>query len=128
MKVGLDTGFLLKLYEGDERSRGYADKLADGKWRGVVSAISWYEFPKVLMRRGIGYGKAIRFLKDFCKGVIVVELKKETFARASKISMGLGLPALDALILTGFMEEGCEALITTDSDFERVKGIDVLFV
>jgi len=128
MRVGLDTGFLLKLYEGDERSRGYAEKLASGKWRGVVSTVSWYEFPKVLMRRGIGYEKAMRFLRDFCEGVTVVELKKETFARASKISMAFGLPALDALILTGFIEEGCKAVITTDSDFERVKGLAVIFV
>jgi len=128
MKVGLDTGFLLKLYEGNERSRGYAEKLASGKWRGVVSAVSWYEFPRVLMRRGIDYEKAIRFLKGFCEGVTVVELKKETFARAFKVSMAFGLPALDALILTGFMEEGCRAVITTDGDFERVKGLEVIFV
>ena len=128
MTVGLDTSFLLKLYGKDKRARELAGKLASGEWRGVVSAVSWYEFPRVLMRRGISYGEALDFLKTFCLGVRVAELSRETFARASKLSATFALPAKDSLILTSLLEEGCEAIVTTDSDFKKVSGLRLIYV
>jgi predicted nucleic acid-binding protein len=47
---------------------------------------------------------------------------------AANLSHGLGIPAVDSLILAGFVSNGSEIIYTTDSHMEKYvkKGVQVI--
>jgi len=54
--------------------------------------------------------------------------EKNLLLQGANISHGLGIPAVDALILAGFIDEGVNNVYTTDSHFEsyKKKGVSII--
>lgn len=126
--IGLDTGFFVKFLENN--------KAAVQTWRGIiegeescVSSLSIFELNRLSLR-GIIDPKTtdllIEAILTMCQVVWLDE--KEVLLTGARLSHGLNIPAIDALILAGFIILNAETIYTTDSHLERFKrkGIKVL--
>jgi len=127
-RVGLDTGFLLKFYYQNSEVLKYWENFLSGKWEGVVNLLSFFEFAKTLIKRGESFDRAKEFWEWCKKAFYLTGVTEEVCEKASRISITFDLPAIDALIYVSFLLEGCEKIITTNTDFQKVKGIDVIVI
>ncbi len=125
--IGLDTGFFVRFLENN--------KAAVQTWRGIiegeescVSSLSIFELSRLSLR-GIIDPKTtdllIEAILTVCQVVWLDE--KEILLTGARLSHGLNIPAIDALILAGFITLNAETVYTTDSHLERFKrkGIKV---
>ena len=128
MRIGLDTGFLLKFYYQSPEVLKYWENFLSGKWEGVVNLLSFFEFARVLIKRGERFEKARAFWEWCKKAFYLTGVTEEICEKASKVSVTFDLLAIDALIYVSFLLEGCEKIITTDTDFQKAKGIEVIIV
>ncbi len=126
--IGLDTGFFVRFLENN--------KAAVQTWRAIiegeessVSSLSIFELSRLSLR-GIIDPKTtdllIEAILTMCQVVWLDE--KEILLTGARLSHGLNIPAIDALILAGFIVLNAETIYTTDSHLERFKrkGIKVL--
>jgi len=126
--IGLDTGFFVRFLENN--------KAAVQTWRGIiegeescVSSLSIFELSRLSLR-GIIDPKTtdllIEAILTVCQVIWLDE--KEILLTGARLSHGLNIPAIDALILAGFIIFNADKIYTTDSHLERFKrkGIKVL--
>jgi len=126
--IGLDTGFFVRFLENN--------KAAVQAWRGIiegeescVSSLSIFELSRLSLR-GIIDPKTtdllIEAILTVCQVIWLDE--KEILLTGARLSHGLNIPAIDALILAGFIIFNADKIYTTDSHLERFKrkGIKVL--
>jgi predicted nucleic acid-binding protein len=114
MPAGLDTGFFFALQE--------KHPTAIKVWHeqeSMTNVIVLYELHKLLLKGE--FKKWPTIIDDICSAVDVIILEKETALRASRIAHGTGIPGLDALILTSFLDAECSEIYTTDSHFDLYK-------
>jgi toxin FitB len=116
-------------------SSGWLEYLADGENAGlfakaieatadlIVPTISLYEvFKRVLQQRG--EGDALQAVALMHQGR-VVELSGELALAAAHLSLQLGMPMADSVMLA--TARACEATLwTQDGDFEHVPGVKYL--
>lgn len=120
MKTGVDTGFFYALQDGQPE--------AERVWReGVLltSAVVLYEIQKKMLKNE--FAGWPEMLADIRSAVEVLPVTAETALRAGHLAHGLGMPGLDALILAGLLEAGCQEIYTMDSHFlaYRKKGVEI---
>jgi predicted nucleic acid-binding protein len=119
--IGLDTGFFVRFLENN--------KAAVQTWRGIidgeescVSSLSIFELSRLSLR-GIIDPKAtdllIEAILTICQVVWLDE--REILLAGARLSHGLNIPAMDALILAGFIRLNAETIYTTDSHLEKFK-------
>lgn len=117
--IGLDTGFFLHLKKGTHEAVEVWERIRVGE-RGVVSVITLYELLKIGHKTG-NMKTAISLVDAISKVLDVVEVNMNVARRAAKLSHSLGIPALDALILAGFLEVGVNEIYTASRQFEGLK-------
>jgi predicted nucleic acid-binding protein len=119
--IGLDTGFFVRVLENN--------KTAVQAWRGIiegeescVSSLSIFELSRLSLR-GIIDPKTtdllIEAILTVCQVVWLDE--KEILLTGARLSHGLNIPGIDALILAGFIILNADTIYTTDSHLERFK-------
>jgi len=125
--IGLDTGFFIRFLENN--------KGAVQTWRGIiegeescVSSLSIFELSRLSLRGIIDAETTdllIEAILSMCKVVWLDE--KGILLTGARLSHGLNIPAMDALILAGFIMLNAETIFTTDSHLERFKkkGVNV---
>jgi len=126
--TGLDTGFFIKLLEGHtEAVRVWKDLMKGGE--SVVSCLTLFELWR-LANRGAVDREAIEKLAEGITGMCDVTWIDEPgiLRRGSALSHGLGIPAMDALILSGLLSRGATAIYTTDAHMRRYRGDGVSVV
>ncbi len=123
MLVGLDTGFLYALRDGNS--------MATELWKSnnvvpVTSVIVVYE----LQRKSLKGELSLKLVDAFVEAVHVVDINIKIAKRAAGLTHGTGLPMADALILASLLEVGCKRIYTKDSHFllYRKKGIDIVML
>ena len=122
MKVGLDTGFLLKLYAREKNTLDLWERFLGKDVDVVTCLLCGYEFLKVLASRGIPLSRLISFWRDFSEGVEVVGVTEELIQDGVRLEIRYRLGAMDSLILAAFLEAGCKEVFTTDERWkERVR-------
>ncbi len=113
------SGWLEYLADGPNADR-FAVAIEDTEQL-VVPTISIYEvFKRVLQQRG--EGDALRAVAVMHQAT-VVDLTAELALTGAKLSVELGIPMADALILATARERGAR-LLTQDRDFEDVQDVD----
>jgi len=127
--IGLDTGFYIEVLKGNSRAVEVWKRILDGKESACTSCLTIFELSKLSLKGVIGKMEADVTIMAIIAATKVVWIESERLLRnASKISHGLGIPAVDSLILASLLKEGADTIFSTDSHFSlyRKKGVKVI--
>ena len=104
-------------------------ELVDGLHTLVVSTLTINEILVYFYRRGNG-NKGQEWIDLMVKAdrIKIVPVSIEIAARSAQCRHGMGLPTVDSVILGTFLEQRCEKMLSTDSDFRVVDQQKVLSV
>ncbi len=120
MKIGLDTGFFIYLYQGNEEIVALWEKMMEQDEDLVTCVLSGYEFYRVLLR----HGEAMKELEEFWQAIEaacdVKPVQGDSIKRAAKLENTYHLGGLDSLILAVLLESGCREILTTDSKWKSI--------
>ena len=118
--IGLDTGFFVELMNGNEKAINLWKLGIDDEVEFVVSALSLFEVERLGQKGKLKEADAIR---DAINAVtFVVWLNQEILSQGAGLSHGLGIPAMDSLILASLLSQGCDEIYTTDSHLEMYRS------
>lgn len=126
--VGLDTGFFVRVLEGSTDAVQVWRKIVDGE-ESSVSCLSILELRKLSLKGALGSEEAdilIDAILSICRVVWIDE--KEILLAGANLSHSLGIPAIDALILAGFLMSDATTVYTTDSHLQgaKKKGVKII--
>jgi predicted nucleic acid-binding protein len=127
MRIGTDTGFFVAFANEHARALEIWEELLNGEHTVVVSTLSIHEILVHFFRRGEAtQGEEWVALLHQAENISVIPVSAEIAARSARYRHGLGLPEIDAMLLTSFLEADCDRIITTDSDFRIVHQQNIL--
>jgi predicted nucleic acid-binding protein len=122
--IGLDTGFFIELMNGNEEVISLWKSGLDDEVEFAVSALSLFEIERLGLKGKLKRSDAVL---DAINGVTsVVWLDSEILSRAAGLSHGLGIPAMDSLILSSLITNGCTEIYTTDSHLQAYQSNKVM--
>ena len=129
MRIGTDTGFYVELLRGHPKPIDIWKQFMEGESEGVCSALSVFELKRLGLKGKVpenAIDALIEAIPAICRMLWITE--PGVLRYAARLSHGLGIPAVDSLILAGMLEAGCEIIYTTDSHFESYvkKGVSVI--
>ena len=126
--TGLDTGFFVKLLKGDRQAVRLFERMDDDTDL-CVSCLTIFEL-KRLSLRGALEKDAVKQLIDHILSLCRISWldNVEIHDLAVGLAHGLGIPAVDSLILAGFILNGSETIYTPGSHLEKYikKGVRVI--
>lgn len=114
--IGLDTGFFLELVNGNYEATKLWEACLDDQVDFAVSALSLFEVERLGLKGKLKNVEAV--LNAINDVTSVVWLDQETLSSAARLSHGLGIPAVDSLILASLISVECSEIYTTDSHLE----------
>ena len=126
--IGLDTGFFLKLLRGDGQATEIFEHINDDTDL-CVSCLTIFELKRLSLRGAVeqdAINKLIDNMMSLCRISWLDNVEIHNIA--ASLSHGLGIPAVDSLILAGFVLNSAETIYTTDSHIEKYvkKGVQVI--
>ena len=126
--IGLDTGFFFKLLTGNRQATEVFERINDDTDL-CVSCLTIFELKKLSLRGALEEDAVNKLIDNVMSLCHVCWLDNaEIHNVAASLSHELGIPAVDSLILAGFITNGSETIYTTDSHMEKYvkKGIQVI--
>jgi predicted nucleic acid-binding protein len=126
--IGLDTGFFFKLLKGNRQVTEIFRELDDDTDL-CVSCLTIFELKRLSLRGALEQDAVNNLIDNIMALAHVSWLDTiEIHDVAAGLSHGLGMPAVDSLILAGFVSNGLEIIYTTDSHMEKYvkKGVQVI--
>jgi len=114
--IGLDTGFFLELVNGNDEATRLWKSCLDDQVDFAVSALSLFEVERLGLKGKLRNVEAV--LSAINDVTSVVWPDQEILSKAARLSHGLGIPAVDSLILASLVSVDCSEIYTTDSHFE----------
>jgi predicted nucleic acid-binding protein len=114
--IGLDTGFFLELVNGNDEAIRLWKSCLDDQVDFAVSALSLFEVERLGLRGKLRNVEAV--LSAINDVTSVVWPDQEILSKAARLSHGLGIPAVDSLILASLVSVDCSEIYTTDSHLE----------
>ncbi len=127
-KIGLDTGFLIKLYAKDEKAIELWREIVNHEYSLTLNILSIFEFLRVSLRANKDYFSSVAFLDKIKQTTNILNITDNLCCLASKLSTIYKLASMEALILTSLFEAGCEIILTTNKDFKRIKETKIILV
>ena len=126
--IGLDTGFFIRLLENKKEAVRIWQGIVGGE-ESSVSCLTIFELKRLSLKKAIDEETTdllIDAILSICKVTWIDG--KEILLVGANLSHGLGIPAVDALILAGFLVLNVNTIYTTDSHLElfHKKGIKIL--
>ncbi len=118
MKTGLDSGFFIALYQGNEEAVIRWERFQEEDL--VACILSGYEFFKVLMSQGEPMQELEEFWHTMEEAIEILPVDRKSIREAAKIQRTFDLGALDSLILAVLLNGGCGEILTTDSNWEKL--------
>jgi predicted nucleic acid-binding protein len=118
--TGLDTGFFLELMNGNQEAVGLWKACLDDEVELVVSSLTLFEIERLGLQ-----GKVedhVEILDAIDSVTFVVWPDRVMLSHAARLSHGLGIPAMDSLILACLLSNECKEIYTTDSHFEAYRS------
>ena len=121
--IGLDTGFFLELVNGNDEATSLWKSCLDDEVDFAVSALSLFEVERLGLK---GKLKNVETVLNAINDVTsVVWLDQEILSKAARLSHGLGIPAVDSLILASLVSVDCSEIYTTDTHLEAYHNTKV---
>lgn len=128
MRIGFDTGFFIELLRRNSRTLSVWSRLETEDIEGIVSCLTLFELERLSLKGAIrGWPRFGEALENACH---VIWINREILSMASRFSHGLGIPAIDSIILACLLNEDVECIYTTDKHFEtyhnkKIKVINI---
>jgi len=126
--IGLDTGYFLRLLKGDAEAVRIWTAIMDGE-EAAVSCLTLFELAG-FARKGAIDSHAEKTVREAIVALCRVCWldREDPFLSAADLSHGIGLHAMDALILSGFLAAKATTIYTSDGDFEayKKKGVRII--
>lgn len=129
MRLGGDTGFFVRYANGNPPAVRIWQELDAGIHTLVVSTLTISELLPYFFRRG--NGKQAQEWVELVSGTEafrVVPVSIEIASQAARYRHSLGLPTVDSVILSTFVSEHCDEVLTTDGHFSIVSEQKILSV
>jgi predicted nucleic acid-binding protein len=126
--TGLDTGFFVKLLQGDRKATEFFERIDDDIDL-CVSCLTIFELKRLSLKGALEEDAVTELIDNIMSLSHISWLDNvEIHKVAAGLSHGLGIPAVDSLILAGFLSNGSQTIYTTDSHMERYvkKGVQVI--
>lgn len=126
--IGLDTGFFFKLLKGNHQATEIFEELDDDTDL-CVSCLTIFELKRLSLKGALEQDAVKNLIDNIMSLANISWLDNiEIHDVAANLSHGLGMPAVDSLILAGFVLNGSEIIYTTDSHMEKYvkKGVKVI--
>ena len=126
--IGLDTGFFFKLLKGNHQVTEIFEELDDDTDL-CVSCLTIFELKRLSLKGALEQDAVKKLIDNIMSLCHIAWLDNiEIHDVAAGLSHGLGIPAVDSLILAGFVLNGSETIYTTDSHMEKYvkKGVQVI--
>lgn len=119
--IGLDTGFFVELLKANITAVELWKKIIAGE-DASVSCLSIFEL-KRLSLKGVIDSRAVDTLIEAFHAICKVMWldHRESLLFGANLSSGLGIPAIDALILASLLQSGAETIVSTDSHLAGYK-------
>ena len=121
--IGLDTGFSLELVNGNNEATRLWKSCLDDQVDFAVSALSLFEVERLGLKGKWSNVEAV--LNAMNDVTFVVWPDQEILSKAARLSHGLGIPAVDSLILASLVSIDCSEIYTTDSHLEAYHNNEV---
>ncbi len=120
--LGADTGYLIQCVAGHPRASQLWEATKRGEYRLVIPVLVISEYLAYGIKRGV-LKEAEEFVDELrlLPNVEIVPVSLEIAALSARYRLGLGIPTVDSIILTTFLEAGCNLILTTDSDLEEAQ-------
>jgi predicted nucleic acid-binding protein len=118
--IGLDTGFFIELMNGNEEAVDLWKSCLDDEVELVVSSLSLFEIERLGLKGKLKDWEAI--LDAIDSVTLVVWPERDMLSLAARFSHGLGIPAVDSLILACLVSNQCTEIHTTDSHLETYQS------
>ena len=120
--------FFIRLLENKKEAVRIWQGIVEGE-ESSVSCLTIFELKRLSLKKAIDeetLGLLIDAILSICKVTWIDG--KEILLMGANLSHGLGIPAVDALILAGFLALDASTIYTTDSHLElfHKKGIKIL--
>ncbi len=127
--IGLDTTFIIDFLNGDADAVRKGQEL-DGRQL-VTTQINLFEvFTGLFLRKARGTGDLNATLAFFDRVGVLLHRNEGSLQAAELLAAsykhGKALAATDALIAGILLSSGCSRIVTRDSDFRRIAGMQVL--
>jgi predicted nucleic acid-binding protein len=126
--TGLDTGFFVKLLQGDRRTVELFEQMDDDADL-CVSCLTIFELKRLSLKGALGKD-AVSGLIDHIRSLCHIAWidTVEIHDVAAGLSHGLGIPGIDSLILAGFILNSVETIYTSDAHLGKYikKGVQVI--
>ncbi|TCK02482.1 type II toxin-antitoxin system VapC family toxin [Phorcysia thermohydrogeniphila] len=120
--IGLDTGFFIKLLQGQANLKGVWLSVVGGKEKAVVSVLTLFELERLKLK-GLINCEALEALREaIFLNCLVVEVNADLVVEAARLSYGLKLATVDSIILASFKLAGCKKVLTTDSLWKNYRS------
>ena len=122
MIVGFDTGYFVRLLEGNETAVKVWKDLTEGNIDGVVSPLTFFELKRLGLKGEIN-NTSLETLFEAIEGICHIAWLMDTgiFTSSASISYGTGIPAVDSIILASCLAMNAKIIYTTDSHFKAYK-------
>ena len=129
MILGADTGFFTELAKRNTLALEILSQVSKNKAVLVVSTLTIHELIVFSYRRGRDK-QTERIIEILYKipSIIVTNVNNEIVWLSAKFQHSLGLHTVDSVILATHVCAKCTEIITTDKDFEKVEGKDLIKV
>jgi predicted nucleic acid-binding protein len=120
MLTGIDTSFFYALAAGRP--------VAVDAWENrelITSTLCFFEMKKRMLKGDLRAWPTV--LEDIAKAVEVVPVTAAAAVNAGPIAHETGMPAMDAILISQFVEAGCEEILTLDHHFQLFsnKGLKI---
>ncbi len=121
MPIGVDTGFFFALQE--------CHPVAIDSWKNdeiITCTLVLFEIQRKLLKGEFEQWDSI--VNDIEDSLEIIPVTPGIAKKASYLSWGTGITAMDALILSSLLDVGCTAIYTRDSHFELYKKNDIRII
>jgi predicted nucleic acid-binding protein len=125
--IGLDTGFFVELLKGNEVAVSTWRSLVEDQEQAVVSCLSLFELERLGLKGAIEQADLLQeAIPAVCRVEWLVDM--DVIGRGARVSHGVGIPAMDSLILASMEVHEVTSIYSTDAHFERYRrrGVEVI--
>ena len=128
--IGCDTGFFVELLSGNDKAvMVWKDLIESTEDSSFVSSLTIFELERLALKGKIKK-EASDVLIQALEGICAIGWlhSRDILSTGARLSHGLGIPSIDALILSWFVISGVTVIYTTDRHFElyNKKGITIV--